>query len=71
MTATVDLDEAVTQLSQLLERAHAGEEIVIARRGEPWARLVPLTVLPLEYKACSWGVSTRPSSSRCPDELDG
>jgi prevent-host-death family protein len=38
----VNVHEAKTQLSRLLERAHAGEEIVIAKAGEPYARLVPL-----------------------------
>jgi prevent-host-death family protein len=38
----VDVHEAKTQLSRLLDRAHAGEEIVIAKNGEPDARLVPL-----------------------------
>lgn len=39
---TVNVHEAKTQLSRLLERAHAGEEITIAKSGEPYARLVPL-----------------------------
>jgi prevent-host-death family protein len=39
---TVNVHEAKTHLSRLLERAHAGEEIVIAKNGEPYARLVPL-----------------------------
>jgi prevent-host-death family protein len=34
--------EAKTHLSQLLDRAAAGEEIIIARAGRPVARLVPL-----------------------------
>lgn len=34
------MHEAKTQLSKLVERAEAGEEIVITRRGEPAARLV-------------------------------
>jgi prevent-host-death family protein len=38
----VSLYEAKTQLSQLVERAAAGEEIVIAKSGRPRARLVPL-----------------------------
>lgn len=38
----VNVHEAKTQLSRLLERAHAGEEIIIAKKGEPYARLVPL-----------------------------
>jgi prevent-host-death family protein len=38
----VNVHEAKTHLSRLLERAHAGEEIVIAKAGAPYARLVPL-----------------------------
>ena len=38
----VNVHEAKTQLSRLLDRAHAGEEIIIAKNGEPYARLVPL-----------------------------
>ena len=38
----VNVHEAKTNLSQLLERAHAGEEITIAKNGRPYARLVPL-----------------------------
>ena len=36
----VNVHEAKTQLSRLLARVEAGEEVVIARRGEPVARLV-------------------------------
>ncbi len=39
---TVNLYEAKTQLSRLVDRAAAGEEIVIAKSGRPRARLVPL-----------------------------
>jgi prevent-host-death family protein len=38
----VNVHEANTHLSKLLERAHAGEEIIIAKRGAPYARLMPL-----------------------------
>lgn len=38
----MNIYEAKTQLSKLVERAAAGEEIVIARGGRPMARLVPL-----------------------------
>jgi prevent-host-death family protein len=41
MTA-VNVYEAKTQLSRLLERVEAGEEIVIARAGKPVAKLVPV-----------------------------
>ena len=39
---TVGVHEAKTTLSQLVERAEAGEEIVIARNGTPVVRLVPI-----------------------------
>ncbi|MBK6717133.1 MAG: type II toxin-antitoxin system Phd/YefM family antitoxin [Burkholderiales bacterium] len=43
MTQTViNVHEAKTHFSRLLERAHAGEEIVLAKAGRPYARLVPL-----------------------------
>jgi prevent-host-death family protein len=38
---TVNVHEAKTQLSKLLERVARGEEVVICRAGEPVARLVP------------------------------
>ncbi|GLZ48579.1 antitoxin [Actinomycetospora sp. NBRC 106375] len=41
MADQVNVYEAKTQLSKLLERVEAGEEIVIARNGRPVARLVP------------------------------
>lgn len=39
---TVSLYRAKTNLSALVERAAAGEEIVIAKSGKPKALLVPL-----------------------------
>lgn len=39
---TVSLYEAKTHLSRLVDRAAAGEEIVIAKSGRARARLVPL-----------------------------
>ncbi len=38
----VNIHEAKTHLSRLLARVAAGEEIVIAKAGEPVARLVPV-----------------------------
>ncbi len=51
----VNVHEAKTQLSRLLARVERGEEVVIARRGEPVVRLV----------AC------KPRSRRQPDVLKG
>lgn len=36
------MHEAKTHLSRLLQRVERGEEIVIARAGQPVAKLVPL-----------------------------
>lgn len=36
----VNVHQAKTQLSRLLARVEAGEDVIIARRGEPVARLV-------------------------------
>ena len=51
----VNVHEAKTQLSRLLARVEAGEDVVIARRGEPVARLV----------------GCKPRSRRQPDVLKG
>lgn len=48
MTKVFNLYEAKNQLSSLVERAAAGEEIVIAKHGQPRARLVPLPVVKKE-----------------------
>ena len=47
----VNVHEAKTQLSRLLERVEAGEEIIIARAGKPVARLVALTQETSQRKA--------------------
>lgn len=42
MTETVSIHEAKAHLSRLVDRAHAGEEIILAKNGKPYANLVPL-----------------------------
>jgi antitoxin (DNA-binding transcriptional repressor) of toxin-antitoxin stability system len=39
---TVDIGDAGTQLSALVEDALAGEEVVLAKGGKPVARIAPL-----------------------------
>jgi prevent-host-death family protein len=39
----VNIHQAKTQFSRLVERAGGGEEIIIAKSGKPVARLVPYT----------------------------
>jgi prevent-host-death family protein len=38
----VNLYEAKTRLSELVDQAHAGETVIIAKAGMPMAKLVPL-----------------------------
>jgi prevent-host-death family protein len=42
MNQTVNIAEAKAKLSALIDRAAAGEEIVLSRSGRPIARLMPL-----------------------------
>jgi prevent-host-death family protein len=53
MGKPVNIYEAKTHLSELVERAEGGEEIIIARSGRPVARLVPLRA-DHERKPGSW-----------------
>ena len=41
MDKPVNIHEAKTHLSRLIERVEAGEEITLARAGRPVARIVP------------------------------
>lgn len=47
MGTIVNVHEAKTHLSRLLERVQGGEEIVIAKSGKPVARLIAVTERPL------------------------
>jgi prevent-host-death family protein len=42
MTDVVNMYDAKAQLSRLIDRAAAGEDIMIARAGKPIVRLVPV-----------------------------
>ncbi|MGH7551551.1 MAG: type II toxin-antitoxin system Phd/YefM family antitoxin, partial [Longimicrobiales bacterium] len=50
----VNLYEAKTQLSKLVEEAAAGEEIIIAKGGKPKARLVALAAAKRARKPGGW-----------------
>jgi prevent-host-death family protein len=56
VSSTVNMHEAKTTLSRLVERALAGEEAVIAKDGKPFVKLVPIRV---------------PEASRQPGRLRG
>jgi prevent-host-death family protein len=40
----INMHDAKTQLSRLVEQAEAGEDIVLARAGKPVVRLVPVRI---------------------------
>ncbi len=42
MPAIVDVNNAKTQLEKLVDRAHLGEEFILAKAGKPYAVLGPL-----------------------------
>ncbi len=46
-TTTVNIHEAKTHLSRLIERAERGEEIIIAKAGAPKVRLAPIAAEPV------------------------
>ena len=42
--ATVNIDEAKTRLSQLVDQAASGEDVVLCRNGKPLVRITQLSV---------------------------
>ncbi len=62
----VNIHEAKTQLSKLLRRVSAGEEIVIARSGKPIAKLVPLDAPPKRKFGVDRGVFEVPDDFDAP-----
>lgn len=59
MEKAVNIHEAKTHLSRLIERVEQGEEVVIARAGRPVARLVPMATrmarrLPGRWRGKVW-----------------
>lgn len=46
MAITVNIHEAKTHLSRLIEQVGQGQEVVIAKAGKPLVRVVPVDPLP-------------------------
>jgi len=49
MTVNVNIHEAKTHLSRLLERVAAGERVIISKSGQPVADLVPHQRTPVVF----------------------
>ena len=54
------------QLSRCIERARAGEQVVVTDRGVPVARLLPIDTAPLLDQLMRQGVLGRPASAQRP-----
>jgi prevent-host-death family protein len=52
--AQVNVYEAKTRLSQLLDQALAGEDVIIARNGKPVVQLVPVQRTPVRRQPGAW-----------------
>jgi prevent-host-death family protein len=67
----VNIHEAKTHLSRLVDRAAAGEEIVIARAGKPVARLVSLerSVTPRRLGQFAGQIEIAPDFDDLPEDL--
>ena len=72
MAKTVNLYEAKTHLSELVEHAARGEEIIIAKAGQPKARLMPMAPAQRPRKPGAWKGRVRIGpdfDAPLPDEL--
>lgn len=77
----VSVSDAKAQLTELVKRAEAGDEVILTRRGHEIVRLVPITAMPgardrralMERlrQAGSAKAETGPAASRSQDFLYG
>ena len=62
--ASVGIRELQARLSEYVERAHAGEVVVVTDRGRPVARLAPLEGESVLERLIAEGLATRPVARR-------
>jgi prevent-host-death family protein len=67
---TVNIHEAKTHFSRLVERAAKGESIVIAKAGKPLARLVPLERAPITAEQAQRRIGFMKGKFEVPDDFD-
>ena len=68
MPKLVNLYEAKTNLSKLVEEAAKGEDIVIAKNGKPMARLTAATAAPKKRALGQWEHLVDPNDKRTDEE---
>jgi len=64
----VNVHEAKTQLSRLIAAAEAGDDVVIARKGRPAVRLVPLKSGRFQFDTLAHLVGNVPEFDETMDE---
>jgi len=71
MADPVNIHDAKTNLSKLLERVERGEEIVIARAGTPIARLCPIASRPRRRRLGKYAgqIEIADDFDRLPDDI--
>lgn len=70
MARHVGMHEAKTTLSKLVERAQAGEDIILERSGTPVARIVPIAASRVDRAATRGAWKGRVEIASDFDELD-
>ncbi|HYA18009.1 MAG TPA: type II toxin-antitoxin system Phd/YefM family antitoxin [Bryobacteraceae bacterium] len=65
MLVDVNIHEAKTHLSRLLEKALAGDEVIIKKAGRPLVRLTPVANAPVRRK-----LGTAKGDFIVPDDFD-
>ena len=81
MTIEISVSEAKGQLTELVRRAEAGEEVILTRHGQPTVRLAPIARAPSArdkralmeaLRATAAGVALPgPEAARSQDDLYG
>lgn len=61
---SVGIRELKARLSEYVDRAHAGEVVVVTDRGRPVARLAPLEGESVLERLVADGLATRPAARR-------
>ena len=50
MSSIVNIHDAKTHLSRIIDEVAAGAEVIIAKAGKPMARLIPITAPPKQKR---------------------
>jgi prevent-host-death family protein len=65
----VDVNAAKTRLLELIEQAHAGQEIILTKAGAPYARMMPLAhPAPKRIRGRVKGIDDRAFFDASPDD---